>query len=132
MVVGTAVSELVDPKGRRLQFDAEETSSEECRWYRRLTTINDRIGSMKDLRLADASSVGSSTKRERYPIAIVKTKQSTGPEAASSKIVSIEEISNASESEDDDLPLYAKPDSDVSDDDEDPILVQRERPTAPV
>lgn len=132
MVVGTAVSELVDPAGNRLEFGSAETGSKEGHWYRGLTGVQDKIGSIKDLKLADALPTESFAKPENNIINIDKAKQAQGPKAASSRIVSIEEISDGSESDADDLPMYEKPDSDPSDDDEDPTLVQRDRPTAPV
>jgi telomere length regulation protein len=48
------------------------------------------------------------------------------------KVMAIEEISDESEAEDEDLMMYEKPDTDASDSEEDPTLVQRSKPRPPV
>ena len=132
MVVGNVISELVDPQDRRMKFDSEELHSPDGLWYRSLPTIEDTIGSIEDLKpiisptsksVMDPSKSANNNKRLTKA---VNTTKST------SKIVAIEEIDNSSDSEDEDLPLYQKPDSDHSDSDEDATLVQRDRPTPPV
>lgn len=131
MVVGTAFSELVDPKDKRMAFSADEINSSEGQWYRSLTRVNDSFGSIEDLKSASTPPIEPSVHRST----VVKSSTSARPKKpaqASSKIISIEEIDDTSESEAEDLPMYAKPDSDPDDDDDDPTLVQRNRPTAPV
>lgn len=131
MVVGTAFSELVDPKDKRMAFSAGEINSSEGQWYRSLTRVNDSLGSIEDLKLASALPIESSVQRSK----VVKSSASARPKKpaqTSSKIISIEEIDDSSESEAEDLPMYAKPESDPDDEDDDPTLVQRNRPTAPV
>lgn len=130
MLVGIAVSELVDPKEKRINFSAEEIDSPEGKWYRSLTSVQDAMGSISDLKPTKAKSKDRSSK--------IKTKaanncfgKSSGKQSIS-KIVAIEEIEGDSSSEDEDLVAYEKPDSDVSDEDEDATLVQRNKPTAPV
>jgi telomere length regulation protein len=46
--------------------------------------------------------------------------------------MAIEEISDKSEAEDEDLMMYEKPDTDASDSEEDPTLIQRSKPSPPV
>jgi telomere length regulation protein len=131
MIVGTAVSELVDPMERRMNFTAEEVDSTEGKWYRSLTEVQDSIGSISDLKRGSPVSKRKNANsraevgNENPPKALVQP-------ASSSKIVSIEEIESDFASEEDDLPMYEKPDSDASDTDEDPTLVQRDKPSAPV
>lgn len=132
MVLGNAVSALVDPEDKRMKFTAEELNSSDGQWYINLTNVEDTIGLIKDLKPLEASSVKSLGKRARPVTSNAKPTKLTKPPNASSKIISIEEINDSSESESDDLPMYGKPDSDPSDEDEDPTLVQRDRPTAPV
>jgi len=131
MVVGTAVSELIDPEDKRMKFSMSEIDDEDGKWYRSLCKHNDIIGSVDDLKaiavrsgkgLTKAAGKQSSTKKEKD----VKQKPVT-----QSKIISIEEITEDS-GDDDDLPTYEKPDSDEEDSDEDATLVQRNKPTAPV
>ena len=131
MVVGTAFSELVDPKDKRMTFSTDEMDSADGQWYRSLTSVKDSVGSIKDLKTASTPSIKSSDQLSKsvnsnHPARPKKTTQST------SKIISIEEVDNSSESEIEDLPMYEKPDSDPEDEDEDPTLIQRDRPTAPV
>ena len=131
MVFGTAVSELVDPKDRQMAFSTDEMNSADGQWYRSLTTVNDSLGRIEDLRPASAPPTGSSVPR---PLSVnsnapARPKKRNQP---SSKVISIEEINDSSESEAEDLPMYEKPDSDPEDEDEDATLVQRDRPTAPV
>lgn len=132
MVIGNAVSELVDAEDKRMKFTAEELNSPDGQWYTNLTKVDDTIGLIKDLKLVEASSAISLGKRSRPVTRNAVPTKLTKPPNASSKIISIEEIDDSSETESDDLPMYGKPDSDPSDEDEDPALVQRNRPTAPV
>ena len=132
MVLGNAVSELVDAKDKRMVFTAEELNSPDGQWYTNLTKIHDTIGLIKDLKPVETSSAKSLGKRSRSVTNSAKSTQLTKPPNASSRIISIEEINDSSGSESEDLPMYEKPDSDPSDEDEDPTLVQRNKPTAPV
>ena len=131
MVVGTAFSELADPKDKRMAFSTDEMNSSDGQWYRSLTKVNDPLGSIEDLKLASAPQTESSVKPPR-PIKSSAPGRSKKPVQPSSKVISIEEIDNSSESEAEDLRMYEKPDSDPEDEDEDPTVIQRNRPTAPV
>ena len=131
MVVGTTFSELVDPKDKRMIFSTDEMNSSDGQWYRNLTAVNDSLGSIEDLKPASAPQ----TKSSAQPSKSVTKNKSASPKKlvqSASKVISIEEIDDSSESEAEDLPMYEKPDSDPDDEDEDPTLIQRNRPTAPV
>ncbi len=132
MIVGTAMSELVDPKDKRMAFSSEEINSTDGQWYRRLTSVDDAVGSVEDLRPRSLDSKKSSSHLTKPTVTNKKTAEHSIKPSSTSKIISIEEISDSSESEEEDLPMYEKPDSDESDEDEDPTLVQRDKPTAPV
>ena len=131
MLVGAAISELVDAQGKRMIFSVDEIDTTEGKWYRSLVTIKDTIGSIDDFR-------EEPTHTKRPPAAVVQrstqNKQAVkvSKQEARSRIVAIEEVNEETESEDDDLVVYEKPDSDASDEDDDPTLVQRAKPTAPV
>ena len=131
MVVGTAFSELVDPKDKRMKFGADEMNSSDGQWYRSLTSVKDSIGSIKDLKSTSTPSTMSSTQLSKS-VTSNKAVRPKEPVQSTSKVLSIEEIDDSSESEAEDLPMYEKPDSDPDDEDEDPTIVQRNRPTAPV
>ena len=132
MVLGNAVSELVDTKDKKMVFTAEELSSSDGQWYTSLTKAYDAIGLIEDLKHVGASSAKSLGKRSRPVTSSAKSTKPTKSPNESSRIISIEEINDSSGSESEDLPMYEKPDSDPSDEDEDPTLVQRNKPTPPV
>ena len=131
MVVGTAFSELADPKDKRMAFSTDEMDSSDGRWYRSLTRVNDPVGSFEHLKSTSAPPIKPHVKpsilsKSNNPGTTIK------PAKPSSKVISIEEIDNSSGSEAEDLPMHEKPDTDPEDEDEDPTVVQRNRPTAPV
>ena len=128
MIVGTAVSELVDPKDKRMKFSAEEIDNSEGRALRALVHICDPITSTKDL--LESRSGPDQSKRLQMKKTLGPQKPSPVKAASASKIISIEEIDSSSG--DDDLPIYGKPDSDPEDEEEDPTLVERNKPSAPV
>lgn len=132
MAVGTAMSKLVNSEDKRMIFSAEELNSSNGQWYASLATVNDTIGSISDLKPAQIPLTKTSGKKAALTMRNTKPPKPTKAPNTSSKIISIEEIEDSSEPEEEDLPMYEKPDSDLSDDDEDPTLVQRNRPTAPV
>lgn len=132
MVVGTAVSDLVDSKDKRMNFSSEDMEGSDGRWYRGLTDVKDSIRPIKDL-LSKSGLKQPPTPRKESPmrsVTVNKPKPSSSTKAGT-KIISIEELADDS-AEDDDLPTYAKPHSDPEDSGDDPELVQRSKPTAPV
>ncbi|KAL9025492.1 MAG: hypothetical protein Q9196_005696, partial [Gyalolechia fulgens] len=133
MYVGTAVSELVDPVDKRMNFSSEELATTEGRRYLGLTKVQDRVGSVEDLKAGTVATKELEKPARQTSVARQAEPRSSNNQAAKgSRIISIEEIESEPESEDDDLPTYAKPDSDVSDSDEDPTVINRDKPTAPV
>lgn len=135
MVVGMAISSLVEPPGKALKFELEGPEKEEAEWYLGLTGVDDRLGSIEDLQSLNMESGKAS---EALETVRPKSTRLSHPRASAvqkerSKVVAIEEISDEDLSmEDEDFIPYAKPDSDASDSEEDPTLVQRSKPTAPV
>ena len=132
MLVGTAVSELVDTEGKRMKFSMEELDSEDGKWYRSLTTIEDKVGNIEDLKIDVPQAKKLLAAKGRIPRAAKQYDTASSKADAVSRIVAIEEVQDDIESEDEDIVMYEKPDSDPSDEDEDPTLVQRDRPSAPV
>lgn len=125
-----AVSERVDAPAKKLNFGVEGVDSDEGKWYRNLVHVEDAVGSMDDL-------VPAKSKATLKPIQKPSKKPEQNKKApSSSKIVEITEITdesdNNTDSSDDNLPIYAKPDSDQEDEEEDPTLIQRNKPVAPV
>jgi telomere length regulation protein len=127
MVIGEALSALSDKPDNRMKFKLEELESDESMWYKYLTQVNDSIGSLETLKLAAVSRISKTAKKTKKAPSNPNLPQPT------SKIVAIEELSdNYEESDDDGLVPYSKPDSDAEDSDEDPTLIERDKPTAPV
>lgn len=114
-----------------MNFDSEDVRSADAQWYRSLTRVQDSIGSISDTKAATPVSKKKNLKSEGENKNIKPPKTTAHP-PSSSKVISIEVIGSSSVSEEDDLPIYAKPDSDASDSDEDPTLVRRDKPSAPV
>lgn len=132
MVVGTAVSELVDPEDKRMKFSMSEIDDDDGHWYRSLCKHNDVIGSLEDLKAVALRTGNGSEKAAGKEPPLKKAARAQQKPATTSKIISIEDVTEDSGDEDEDLPTYEKPDSDEEDSDEDPTLIQRNKPTAPV
>ncbi|KAI9811374.1 MAG: telomere binding protein [Pycnora praestabilis] len=144
MVVGVAISELIDKPDKRMAFSMNEMDNPEARWYRSLTSVKDEVGSLKDLalpaemslvpvtRIADGLSPFRASKANRSKDSGRVSGPKTLAQASGTKIISIEEIGDDNEAMEDEFIPYEKPDSDEEDEDEDPTLVQRNKPTAPV
>jgi len=136
MVTGVAISDLVDSHDKKMKFDIDEMDSPDAQWYRGLTKIRDNIGFVGDLRmtrsedLTPPTALGTTPKTKPRKIVVVKERPAA-PDVTS-KIISIEELDEDDDMEGDGLVAYEKPDSDEEDSDEDPTLVQRNKPTAPV
>lgn len=131
MVVGEALSSLVDKGDKVLQFKVEDVDTAEAKWYKRLVAVSDKVGSVNGLK-SNTLVVPEKKSASSVPKATKAAHKSKTPPAAS-KIVSIEEVETDDESSDEEgLTPYRKPDSDAEDSDEDPTLITRNKPTAPV
>lgn len=129
MVIGEAMSSLVDKGDKIMDFKIEDTKTSEAKWYKSLVNVSDTIGNLEPLKSTFVPKISKATKAAK-----TKPVSKPNPLKGNSKIISIEEIEDDDEveSDDDGLTPYAKPDSDVEDSDEDPTLVIRNKPTAPV
>lgn len=139
MIVGMTMSNLTDKEGGRLAFTDETLETPEANWYRRLPRVNDHIGNIDDVRKRSMAQHHGSTSHTvaktdltmRPKIPKIKAALRQGPSTSVISGPRIVEIDDE-EDEDDDLLPYGKPDSDPEDNDEDPTLVQRNKPKAPV
>ncbi|KAK3310693.1 telomere length regulation protein-domain-containing protein [Chaetomium strumarium] len=125
MVVGEALSGLVDNSDKRLNFKMEETDQEEGRWYKELTAVSDELASLDPLFEARPEIP---SRRRQGP---QKPAKRPAPQPPQTGFI-IEELSDGEAPEEDDVIPYAKPDSDAEDSDDDPTLVRRDKPKAPV
>ncbi|KEF60036.1 uncharacterized protein A1O9_04886 [Exophiala aquamarina CBS 119918] len=136
MIVATAVSKLVDKPDKVMDFGVDEMDSEEAHAWLDLVNVVDNVGDLNDLKKAATMTLPKVEKR-RSPSTI--TRRPSKPVQHSTKIIAIEEIldsdkENPSSEEEDhpELRPYGRPDSDPEDSDEDPTLVNRNKPSAPV
>lgn len=130
MAVGMALSQLTEPPGKAMRFDHEEMESDEAVWYMSLVRVKDTVGSLESI--ASKTKTTKSLPKSRNGAESASTSRPRGRNNPQSvKIVSIEEM-DSEEGEEDDLIPYEKPDADPSDSEDDPTLIQRGKPTAPV
>ena len=146
MTTGMILSELVDKPDNRMKFDIDQSQTDEFAWFRSLAKIHDKIGNFSDIRQHNtgekimASRSLTSENRKTGGEISKKTKDNSLKSGTPSKYTklapdipqSLRIVELSDDSEEDDLIPYAKPDSDPEDEDEDPTLVERNRPTAPV
>lgn len=128
MVVGEALSSLVEKGDKRLDFKVDDMTTAEAKWFKNLVNVKDVIGSRQCLRIGPTTKLSGPHSHKAVP--------TSKAASAGSKIIAIEEIEEDGEetleSDDDGLVPYGKPDSDVEDSDEDATLVTRNKPAAPV
>lgn len=133
MIVGEALSSLNGGSVKPLHFQMEETETEEAQNLKQLATVSDRIGPIEPL-LCSSSSPPSQPAApvSSSPVAskmgkVRPSQQTTEPAPRAM----IEELDSSDDGEDDDLKPYAKH-SDPEDSDDDPTLIQRNKPKPPV
>ena len=130
MTFATIFSSMIDPEERMLKF---EEVSEDFEAFTLLTKTSDRVGSIADLNTSPSDIARKLVRTTKSPSAHVDPGKIVKNHLNRSKIVAIEEMSDSeAQSEDEDLMMFAKPDTDESDEEEDATLVQRNRPSAPV
>jgi telomere length regulation protein len=138
MVIGTAISALVDKIEARMNFGDETLDSVEARWYLNLTSLHEEPAKSVDLHALFRIQSEHNTPQSKSTnlVLLPKTKQSSKtPRSIKRKSevsTSLRIIELASDDEDNDLVPYAKPDSDQEDDEEDPTLINRDKPRPPV
>ncbi|KHE89962.1 hypothetical protein GE21DRAFT_700 [Neurospora crassa] len=124
MVIGEGLSSLVDKGDKRLNFQVEEMEVPDGKWYKSLVEIQDTPGSWDPLlNPQELTQKRTSSKTPSHKPA---------PSQPRAQGFIIEELSDESLSEQDDVVGYRKPDSDAEDLDDDPELVRRDKAKAPV
>lgn len=125
MVVGEGLSGLVDGGEKRLDFKMEETNQDEGKWYKGLTQVSDEVGPVDPLREPKPETPPRKRDDRQKPV------NRPAPQPPQTGLI-IEELSDEDAPEEDDIVPYAKPDSDPEDSDDDPTLIRRDKPKAPV
>ena len=138
MVVGMAISRLVDAPDKAMKFDVDEPELAECEWWYELARTEDTIGSVEDLSHSFPTRTHQDAQTQlRTKKPAESSSQHRKRDALPSKIVSIEGVDDDEDdqkdgSEEEDLIPYQKPDEDPEDSEEDPTLIRRDKPRAPV
>ncbi|RGP80396.1 DNA replication checkpoint tel2 [Fusarium longipes] len=131
LVVGEALSALIDDNKKRLDFKMEETDTEEARQLKGLTKISDPVGPIDPILSNLLMETTPPKRKSAVSSKVVKKKpKQKKPLITEVKPKAIIEEIDSSE-EDEDLVPYSK-DSDPEDSDDDATLVQRNKPKAPV
>ncbi|CAK7219720.1 telomere binding protein [Sporothrix curviconia] len=142
MVVGEGLSGLVDDNNKKLDFHMDEMKSEEAQWYKGLVNVTDTVGSLDSLRekapaAKGAAKVPAQQAASKPPKAAAKPVRRTPALPKKTGFV-IEELDSDNDDSstkpgfDDDIVAYGKPDSDAEDSDDDPTMIRRDKPKAPV
>ncbi|KAL4800755.1 telomere length regulation protein-domain-containing protein [Aspergillus venezuelensis] len=135
MLIGTAISQLIEQPGKAMKFDLEEMESSEAARYLNLLHTRDEIGSLDSIKTPSDTLNQPRQAPAKKSASAAAARDPGSPSHGTASIVAIEEIEDSDEEkddDDDDLIPYEKPDEDPSDEDEDPTLIQRNKPTAPV
>ncbi len=136
MTIAVAVSRLVDPPDKVIDFGSEDMQADSVQGMLDLVGVSDEIGGVQDLKsineMEDIPVVEELLEKVKQPKKMSSKKQPSNPQT--SKIISIEEVEEDDDDDDIDKDLvpYDKPDDDPSDSDEDPTLINRSKATAPV
>ncbi|KJZ73629.1 hypothetical protein HIM_06962 [Hirsutella minnesotensis 3608] len=131
MVVGEALSALVDNKTKKLDFHMEETEADGAVWLKSLCKVTDRPGPFRSLMGEEAPNLTITPLPSPAEKAKQKPTPRSRPKAAMPPTLPKAIIEEVDSSDDEDLVPYAKA-SDPEDSDDDATLVQRNKPKAPV
>lgn len=133
MIVAVGVSRCADGPDRTLDFKMEEMETSEVRELLDLMNVHDTIGELDDLlSLSSPQAVPQKSPKKRKLITKTSLVASRKQEPQyTAKITTIEEIASSSDDEPDLVP-YQKPLHDPEDSDEDPTLIDRDKPKPPI
>nr|OQO31230.1 hypothetical protein B0A51_02070 [Rachicladosporium sp. CCFEE 5018] len=144
MIIGTALSGLVDKEGMKMNFGTDDMQTADAHWYLDLVKVDDDLGSRESLLKLTTQDIVARRPRPKHEkrtttLPVIDGKPTFGPlrppqapvqqtEVEGAKVT---EILDSSSEADDDLKPYAKPDSDPEDSDEDATLVDRNKTQPP-
>lgn len=136
MIVGEALSQLVEKSDKKLDFKMEETNSNEALWYKSLTEVADAVGLVDPLR---SNQERTPKPQKKAPTPTFTPSQRPTPKPASKPASTagtakrIIEVVDSDEDMEDDIKPLTKPEEDeVDSGDDDPETIRRDRPKAPV
>ena len=129
MIVGTSISRLVESPDKALKFDVDELELADSKQIMDLVNVCDDLYPISVLREVSTTPKETRSSRKRK-LANQKIAGDT-PKILGKKVIAIENLSDDAES-DDGLISYQKPDEDAEDSEEDPTMINRSKPIAPV
>lgn len=129
MIVGEALSSMVLGDDKKLNFNMEETTSEEALWLKGLIEVSDDIGSVEVLSSRTNETHPGAEGRPQLP---QKPKPTAAKPPPTNKAKAIIEVVDSDEEMEGDIIPLKKPDDDDEESDEDQETVRRDRPKAPV
>ena len=121
----------MDKEDTRLKFNDETMQTPEAEWYMSLPAIDDSIPKLPDLKLLfspDKQSSQVKTLAIRTTRGVSKATKKPSPVSTNKpkgKMIAVLD-------DEDDLTGYEKPDSDPEDEEDDPTLIDRNKPRPPV
>ena len=135
MIVGAAVSKLVDQQGKVMSFDTKEMETAEARAWLAIPDTTDTVGRLADLRAVERPETDVSTSllpaKSSTPLSDTTTTSTTTKSSHQNGRIHRPKV-QVIESDEDDLVAYPKPDEDPSDSEDDATLIDRTKPAAPV
>lgn len=138
MVVGEGLSSLIDGNSKALNFDIEEMKSQDALWYKSLVHTMDKVGTLESLQRKAPTATTSAAQAASLPPKVAVKPVRKEPVLPKKTGFIIEELNSDEESSEtrpgleDNIVAYSKPDSDAEDSDDDPAMIRRDRPKAPV
>lgn len=130
MIVGVGISRCVDEPDKVMDFRVEEMEASEVKELLALINVQDRVGEVTELNTLPSNLERQERASRKRKVAASQAFIAQKPEPKS-RILAIEEVSTSSDDEDDLVP-YQKPPDDPEDSDEDPTLINRDKPRAPI
>lgn len=141
MFLGTILSRLVDDPSNILAFELEDAEREELALYEGLTQVEDHVGSLQDLvvsieQRSDHKANGRSSFLGERVAAKNVQKSDNSPKISAAEAPpdngNGDDDTELHSDSDSDFISHEKPDSDAEDSDEDPTVVDRSKPRAPM
>jgi hypothetical protein len=105
-----------------MDFGTEDRDTPEAKWWKTITAVEDKIGSIPDLFTSSAPK----KLKAKKPTATAAIPEST------SSVIQVISQPQEEDSDDDEFTPYAAPDSDPSEGEEDAETINRNEPTAPI
>ena len=129
MIVATAVSRLVDEPEKMVNFDIDDMRGQEAEKWLSFVMIDDGVGDKENLHALSLKQLHQTTRTALQQRRRPDRKSSLSEKRPSATPT---EHRDYLESEKDGLEPYDKPDSDPYDSEDDPTLINRSKPRAPV